>query len=222
MMKRLPEILGIAFIAFIVLVLCQGCAETQADFNQRVEVIDPVTGRVVYKRTTDTGSFARAPSDASAPTTQSVGEGGVTASVSGVHTKTPDQIIAENYKFFYIAGAGFLLAAVIAATLLKSKPLAIGCGIAAGACALTPTFLNEVGPWLLPVGGLGLLGSAVWYMANRQTSVRASKIAGEQAGEAQRLQEQGKLVEALDRMNSAVEAMRVAKPEFAKAVDAAK
>jgi len=203
--------MAIVFIAF-----GSGCAETKADFTQHKKIIDPDTGLVVYEKTTDTGAFSRAPSDASGPTTQSVNEQGVSSSVSGVHTKTAEQIIAGNSIVFYWVAAGFAVAAIVGVTVLKSRPLAIGFGIAAGASALTPTFLNEVGPWLLPVGGLAAAIALVWYLADRYHSNQSSRLAASKMNEGERLKEQGKYVEALDAMSSAKDVLAVNKPVFRK------
>lgn len=223
MFNRIDWIKVAVFFAGLIIIVMllmwmTGCAETQSDFTRHTKIIDPVTGLVVYESRTDTGSFARAPDDAALPTTQTLGESGTASSVSGVHTKTADQIIAANGRIFYYAAAGFALLAVLGFAVLKSSPIALGCGVAAGACALTPVFLNQVGPWLLPIGGVGLVGGLLWYMANRRASDKSSRIAAAELHEAQRLKEQGKLVEALDKMDSGIVALAVNKPVFAKEI----
>lgn len=206
-------------ITLILVLIVGGCAETQSDFTRHTRIIDPVTGLVVYESTTDAGSFARAPSDASLPTTQTVGESGTTSSVSGVHTKTAEQIVAENGRIFYFAAAGFALLAVLGFALLKSPPIAMGCGIAGGACALTPVFLDQVGPWLLPVGGLGLVAGLIWYIAKRHASNQSSKVAAEHFAAGEQAANRNDIAKALDEMRSGIAALTVAKPVFAREME---
>lgn len=208
----------VALLAGVLILLASlsGCAETKADFYQRKFFRDPQTGKVLFDWETSSGAFARAPSNASAPTTQSVGEDGVVTSVSPVHTKTADQIVAENGKFFYYAAAGFAVLAVVGFTVLKSPALGAGFGVAGGACALTPVFLDQVGPWLLPIGGLALTVGGIWYVAKRHASNQSSKLAAVRLTEADQLGQQGKYVEALDTMRSGIDVLAVNKPVFAK------
>jgi len=222
MKNRIPEILGLAFLALIVLVLCQGCAETQADFSQHKVFRDPDSGLIVYEKTTDTGAFARAPSNAASPTTQSVGENGVAASVSGVHATTPEQIVAQNQAVLYWIGAGFLLIAIAGFSILKSKPLAVGAGVAAGVCFILPTFLNEVRPYIVPlvtIGVLAFVAGSIWYLAKRHDSNKSSKLAASRLSEAIKAAEAGRVTEALDFMRSGVDALALNKPVFAKELE---
>lgn len=210
---------GILFLltAFLIFAgFLSGCAETQADFQQHKKIIDPDTGLVVYEKRTDTGSFARAPGDAATATTQSVTERGVHASVSGVHATTPEQIIAQNQEVLLWIGPGFMAAGVLAFVFLKNKPLAVGLGIVGGVCLGTPMFLNEIGPYVVPLVGLAGVGAVtVWWLANRHASNRSSKLAAEHLAEADRLGKLGQYVEALDAMRSGIVALETNKPVFA-------
>lgn len=205
-------ILALALVSGVI-----GCAETTSRMDQDIKIVDPETGKEVFSKRTGSHSHTRAPSDASGPTTQSITAGGIFSSISGVHTKTAEQIIAGNSVVFYWVAAGFAVAAIVGTTALKSRPLAIGFGIAAGASALTPTFLNEVGPWLLPVGALALAVSLVWYLAKRHASIESSKLAGERFAEAEKAAERGQIAEALDLMRSGRDAMLPAKPTLNRA-----
>lgn len=204
----------VIFFAAMLLSNAGGCAETTSRMDQETTIVDPETGKVVFHKATGNRGHTRAPQNASAATTQSVTAGGIFSSISGVHTKTAEQIIAGNSIVFYWVAAGFAVAAIVGTTVLKSRPLAIGFGIAAGASALTPTFLSEVGPWLLPVGGLAAAIALIWFLVDRFHSNQSSKLGAERLAQALKLAEQGKTVEALDKMRSATDVLAVNKPVF--------
>lgn len=210
----------VLFLGTLFVSLCWltgGCAETQADFTQHKFFRDPDTGLVVYEKTTNTGAFTRASSNAAAPTTQSVGETGVHASISGVHATTPEQIIAQNQRVLMWIGPGFMGAGVLAIVFLKNKPLGIGLGIVGAVCLGTPMFLSELGPYVVPLVGLGILAAlTVWYLAQRHASNQSSKMAAARLIEADKLGQQGKYTEALDLMRSGIDVLAVNKPIFAQ------
>lgn len=214
-------VVGTLLLAIFIVIATSGCAESQAKLDQDVIIRDPETGQVVFSKSTGARQFQRAPNDAAGPTTQSVTAGGIFGSIAGVHTRTADQIVAENGKLFYYAAAGFALLAVVGFALLKSTPLAIGCGIAGGACALTPTFLDQVGPWLLPFGAVAAVSGLVWYAAKRHASNQSSRLGGARLVEADKLGQQGKYAEALDAMRSGIDVLSVNKPSFANAINGA-
>ena len=99
-----------------------------------------------------------------------------------------------------------------------APPLAIGCAIAGGVCGVTPTFVNEIGPWLLPVGGIALLVGLTWFIVQRRASIRASQVGGEKLAAAQAAAEVNDFNKLRDELTSAITALSLNKPELAKAV----
>lgn len=208
-------VLAMLTVAILAIALAGGCAETQGSLDQEVKIVDPETGQVVLWKRTGANNFSRAPGDAAGPTTQSITPGGIHSSVSGVHTKTAEQIIAGNKKYFYFIAAGFGLIAVLGFGF-KSTAIGLPAAIAAGAFGLTPWLQDLFELWLLPIAGLAIVGGVVWYVAKRHDSNKSSAIGAARLAEADRLGQQGKYAEALDLMRSGIDAMAVNKPAFAK------
>ena len=217
-------ILALAVFGLIIAVLTGlgGCnGKLVSGYVSHKVIVDPDTGREIYRRDVNTHAAQELPANAAGPTTQAVGESGTTQTLAGTHERTPEQIIAENQSVLYWIAAGFAVVSVAAFGLFKSMPLGVAALIAAAAFGLTPTFLSQVGPWLLPIAAVAVVAGIVWHIVNRQASIRSSKIAGAALAQADVAAGAGDTAQAVDLMRSATAVLAVNKPAFRKAAAAA-